>query len=277
MEQQQKKYFGQSQESSSLYLIAGVAMTLVVHMLVVGGIFAGTLAKVKTIEETQDLVPFTPVELIKLGDPESTSLEAPNPSPEEVKKSVKVSKKPPPDLKPEPDLPNPNKVLLRKKEDKKEPPKKRADKTKPSSSDLLKQFTNDPTKPVNNNAPRGRKDGVAEGTTLNANARNQWATQVQRAVKRRWRVPRSIDPDLAKSYAGKVAVRIRVSTDGHIISYSMARKTGDPVYDASVERAVKAFMVRFGGGKLPMPDDPVTRKAVTKGGLVLTGWRYRGG
>jgi len=279
-----QKRFGQSQESTTVNHVIGFGATLFIHLLIGTGLILGSMAKAEAIREDEKLIPFTPVELIKLGDPESTSLEDANPSPEAAKKQKITKPRPKPQenktlskLKAEAAEPKPDQVVLRKPDKQDEKKAKRPDKKTPSAADLLKGFTHDPNKEINNKAPKGRTDGIEGGTTLNANARNRWATKVQQRVKGRWRVPRSIDPEVARTYAGRVKVSIRISEEGYIVSYNMRGRSGDPVFDASVERAVKAFMIRFGGSKLPMPDDPVIRKQVIKGGVLLTGWRYRGG
>ena len=94
-------------------------------------------------------------------------------------------------------------------------------------------------------------------------------------MRRRWRVPSTIDPEEAKACSGKVSYRIRVSAEGYIVSASPVRQCGNAVFDGSVRRAVSAFQVG-GGAKLPMPDDPVLRRQVTSMGISLNNWRYTG-
>ncbi|MEL6181125.1 MAG: TonB C-terminal domain-containing protein [Myxococcota bacterium] len=279
-------YFGNTSPDATRDHIVGMGISMVVHLAIAVAIVVGTIAGGDALanDVKEEVAPYTPVELVRLGDPDSTSLEPTNPglAAEEVKPKPKIEPPKPrdkqPEVKPvETQKPDPNAVSLRRKPEEKKPTPRETrkdSKAKKSSADLLKQFTSDPDAPVNNTVQKGHRDGVPEGTTLNATERNLWVTRVQSAVRRRWRVPSTMDPEEAKACSGKVSYRIRVSPEGYIVSEKAVRQCGNPVFDGSVRRAVMAF--KAGGAKLPMPDDPILRAQVTKMGISLNNWRYTG-
>ncbi len=262
---------GHYRQESPLVLLGGVGISALVHAVIVAAIVLGTLRSAEVIEAKveEEIAPFTPVELVRLGEerPPNALPRIANPPPPQVQEDVVPLEKP-----------DPNKVVLEKKDQ--EPPPKDAEKVKEkrSTRDILAGFHN-PDRPVNDDKPEGHKDGVPEGTLSDAamaNLMNTYQAKVMRDILRQWRVPSTISPERARELAGQVAVSVRLSDDGYITSYTMTKVSGETEFDISIERAVKAFMVRFGGQRLTMPDDPQIKQAVVSRGLYLRRWEYTG-
>lgn len=260
-------YLGRGREGSPTSIVGGLGVSFFVHISIVVAIIIGSITGAKAIEEKAEekLAPFTPVELIRLGKPREKKFlpRIANPAPKQVEeKVVNLAKKPDPD-----------KVVIKKEE----PPKDAevVKQKKPSAADILHTLHN-PNRPVNDDTPEGREFGVAEGNVVDdsvQNLMNTYIAQVQRAVLREWRVPQTISESRAKDMANKVRVQVRVSDDGYITSYSFLARSGDSQFDASIEEAVRRFMVRFGGRKLPQPDRDDVGRVVVQKGLILGRWR----
>ena len=73
-----------------------------------------------------------------------------------------------------------------------------------------------------------------------------------------------------------MAVYIRLSDKGYVVSYSFKKKSGNDQFDASIERVIKKFQVLGGGKKLPLPENPEIQQIVLKKGLNLKEWVYTG-
>lgn len=267
MEESQIPTRASDREKSPQHVIQGMVVSLGVHLAIATAVIIGTITGSEAIEKhtEEQLAPFTPVELVRLGEekPDSQLPRLANPPPKEVKEDVvDPTPRPPKDSDP-----------------KEKPPKDAVKVPKPKEqkvNNLLNEFEHDPTRPVNNDVPSGHRDGVPQGTLSDAALQNLMRTfqaRVQQAVLSQWRVPSSITREKATELAGKTRVVIRVSAEGYIVSYTMSKRSGDAQFDASVERAVKAFMPAFGGRKLPMPDDAALRQAVVQKGISLSYWK----
>lgn len=260
-------YLGQRRESAPGFFLGGLGLSFFVHAAIVVAVIVGTITGSKAIEEKAEekLAPFTPVDLVRLGKPREKKFlpRIANPAPKQVEeKVVNLAKKP-----------DPKDVVIKKEE----PPKDAevVKKKKPSAADVLHTLHN-PNRPVNDDQPEGREFGVAEGNVVDDSVKhlmNTYVAQVQRAVLREWRVPQTISESRAKEMAGKVQIKVRVSEDGYITSYNFLRRSGDAQFDSSVEEAVRRFMVRFGGRKLPQPARDDVGRVVVQKGLILGRWR----
>ncbi len=249
-------------------VLQGMAVSLVVHLGIVVSVVIGTITASEALVEEAEIkmAPFTPVELVALGDPtipDSALPRLPNPAPKTVQEEVV-------NLREKPD----DQALEKPKE---RPKDAKEVKDKPALRDkLLDEFEHDPNRPVNDDRPKGHAEGVPEGTLTDASAKhlmNTWQAKVQARVLSRWAVPTTIGEEKLKELAGKTRVAIRISPEGHIVSFNLSALSGDAVFDASVERAVKAFMPAFGGGTLPMPEDATIKDLVVRKGITLSGWR----
>lgn len=261
----------QAPPSETTTVIVGMAVSFLVHASIVGAIIVGSVLSAMAMEDKveDELAPFTPVELVRLGvDKPADALPViTNPPPKVEEEDVVNLKQKPRD-----------KTISEKKPEK-DKKTQRVQKTpkKDKRSDLLNEFEHDPTKPVVNELPRGHKEGVPEGTLSDAAAANlmrTWQAKVNAAVIRRWQIPRSLGEDKLKEFAGRTRVSVRISAEGYIVSYNFSSRSGDGHFDGTVERAVRSFMPAYGGSKLPMPENPTLRAAVVRKGFSLTGWRH---
>ncbi len=255
--------------ASNTQMVQGMVVSLAVHMAIFIAIMIGTITGSQAIEAKteEQLAPFTPVDLVRLGEerPEDELPRLTNPPPKVEEEDVVVPDQKPKDTiaekKPEKDK-KAQRVQKKPKEEKR--------------NNLLDEFDHDPNRPVSKDLPKGHKEGVPEGTISDAAAANlmrTWNAKVNAAVVRRWQIPRSLGEEKLKELAGRTAVRIRISAEGYIVSFSFARRSGDAHFDSTIERAVKSFMPAYGGGKLPMPEDASLRSKVVSRGVTLTGWR----
>ena len=260
----------QARPVSAGNVVGGFATTTLLHAFIILAVVVGTITGSKAVEEhiEEKIAPFTPVELVRLGEPRK-----PNALPRIANPEKRVVEEDVVNLA----QPDPDKVVLEKKPEDKPKDVERVEKKK-STRDLLNAFNN-PSRPTNDDVPEGQADGVPEGTLSDAalsHLMNTYQAKVMRDILRQWKVPSTITPDSARDLAGKVAVAIRLSADGDIVSYRMVKTSGDSQFDLSVERAIKSFMVRFGGQKLSMPEDPSLKQAVINKGLFLRRWEYTG-
>lgn len=255
-------------EGGSENVLGGLGVSVMVHVAIIAAVVIGTITGSEAIEQKveEEQIAFEPVELIRLGEPKPKHQlpRIANPAPKTVKeKVVNLAKKNKPDTKPVPK--------------KKDPPPKEAKRVRdkrPSAADILNNLHN-PNRPTNEDKVHGSKHGVEGGTSLDESAKhmmNTYAAKVQRAVRRKWRVPTTISKDRAKELAGKVRVSIRLSESGSILSYRFQRRSGDAQFDGSIEAAVKQF-TSAGGHKFPLPDREDVKRAVISKGLRLNNWK----
>lgn len=272
-------------EDAKREMLGGMAVSLAVHFAIIVSVIIGTISGAEAVEEKvqEEMAPFTPVELVRLGEerPPDDMPEIYNPpavAPDPVEDDAINLAKKPKDKKPKKKKePPPEKKKPKKEQVKRPTPPRdttRRDDAKPSARDILAGF-NDPTLPVNNKAPRGHKEGVVGGTIDDPAFKHLLRTyqaRIMSDVLRRWRVPNTITAEDAKKLSA--AVFVRIGADGHVLTYRMTKRSGNPHFDMSVERAVKAF--QSGGARFTMPTDPRLKEAVLSKGLSLRRWKYTG-
>ena len=95
-------------------------------------------------------------------------------------------------------------------------------------------------------------------------------------LTRNWVVPTTIAEEEVKRLSGAAVIYVRLSPEGHVISYVWKKRSDNDQFDDSIERLLKRYQVSFGGQKLPLPDSEEVRAAVLKEGLNLKGWEYTG-
>ncbi|TDP63713.1 outer membrane biosynthesis protein TonB [Bradymonas sediminis] len=245
--------------------VIGFLTTFALHATIVGGIIYGAYATPE--EDAVDapvMMEFQNVELLALGEkkPPNQLPRVANPAPPEVKeKSVNLAKpaeEPPP------------KVEEKQPEAK---PQKQESRRNKLLDDL--QELNNPNRPTNDEVPEGSADGVASGTVSDAamaNMMNTYQVRLLEALGKYWRVPSTLTHEEINALAGKVAVYVRLSEGGHIVSFRFTTKSDNAQFDASIERLLRRFEVS-GGRKLPMPEAPEVRDAVLRQGLNLRNWK----
>jgi hypothetical protein len=146
---------------------------------------------------------------------------------------------------------------------------------------MLEQLSDlhDPSRPTTDALPAGREDGVRGGTISDAAMANLMGTyqaKLLAELTRGWVMPTTISDDEIKRLSGQAAVYVRLSPEGHIVSYTWRKRSENDQFNDSIDRLLKRYQVAFGGQKLPLPDNDEVREAVIKQGLNLRNWEYTG-
>lgn len=249
--------------------LVGIVTSLLLHGAIAGGMVLSAIYAGQERAPQPELLEFQNVELLALGE-EKPAAQLPriaNPEPPEVEEeAVNLAK--PRDPEPEETPPEP------KKEPKPQPEAQPRDSRRNKLLDQLEDLHN-PNRPSNDNIPEGSADGVAGGTASDAamaNMMNTYQAQLLQALLKYWSVPTTLSDSEINALAGTVAVYVRLSDSGHVVSSRFVTKSGNEQFDSSIERLLRRFEVR-GGRKLPMPDDAQVRELVVREGLNLTNWK----
>lgn len=255
--------------SETSFIVAGVVMTLLLHGVIVGLVILGTWHKGERIQEelAPKMLEFEDVELLALGEKKP---------PNALKR---ISNPPPPDTKPDQVAieKDPNAVILdkdKKDKPKDEPPPKEEKKQREDAMLDALSALHDPERPTNTDLPEGDAAGVAGGKLSDAalaNLMNTYAAKLKATILRYRTAPTTLSDEQIAQLDRKLAIYIRISKDGHIVSYSWKTRSGDDLFDESVETTLKKFMVQYGGRQLPMPEDAQVLAAVLQQGLLFTG------
>lgn len=173
-----------------------------------------------------------------------------------------------PRLNGQPDLPKPESVKISKnstptapaKDDKLTDPK--------AAKDRLKQMA----RALERMERRSNElDGSPNGTpgALSSQAINAlgsiYAGQLRLVFQENWQVPGVIPKEELKRLACKV--QLRIDRQGRILSFEIKEKSGNGLFDSSVQRAVKLTP------KVPLPDDMLRELVFTQGILINFFWK----
>lgn len=264
---------GRSDDLDAQTITAGVLVSLLLHGSIIGLVVLGTWHTSEKIEEgiEEKMIEFEEVDLLALGEekPPGVLPRISNPAPPEVEpEAVNIARKKAVNIAKE----------KKKPEDavEKEEPKK--DERKKKMLDALSSL-HDPMRPTNEDLPEGHAEGVVGGTlsdAAKANLMGTYQAKLITAISRNWTVPTTIPPSEIKQLQGRVAVYIRLSGEGYIVSYNFNRRSGNGQFDLSIERVIKKFQVSGGGKRLPLPDNDEVRQIVLRQGLNLKSWEYTG-
>lgn len=265
-----------------IVVAAGVASTLLLHAFIVGMVVWGTMSGDDAEEKTDDKkMEFEDVELLSLGE-EKPSNQLPriaNPSPapaeqetvtleeeEKPEKKKKKKEKDEPEEQPREEPPE-------------EPPEPDQE---PSEAESREKAMNeafdslhDPQRPTNDDVPEGSKKGVAAGTVADealANLMGTFKAKLLEKIGEHWRIPTTISDEQLDELTGKVKVYVRLSENGHVVSYRFLRRSGHSQFDGSIERVMQQFQAGKGGRTLPMPENDKVHTAVLEDGLQLVSW-----
>ncbi|QDG54304.1 TonB C-terminal domain-containing protein [Persicimonas caeni] len=257
----------EAREPNQVMMIVGIITSILLHGSLVGMIVWGTMRGGEDIQEEIEpkMLEFENVELLALGEkkPPNQLPRMANPAPPEVKEDAVNLAKPkekPPEQKPE------------EKEEEK-PPQEKPDKRK----ELLKGLENlhNPNRPINTDVPEGSEQGVAQGTITDAAMANLMGTYQAKLLEvlgKYWSIPSTLSDAEINELAGTVAVYVRLSDSGHVVSYRFRSRSANDQFNASIDRLMRRFQVS-GGRKLPVPNNPEVRKLVLKEGLNLKNWK----
>ena len=251
--------------------LAGVAVTLLLHGLIAGLVVLGTWHKTERMEEqlAPKLLEFEDVELLALGEPKPKH------------QLDRLSNPPPPQETPDvvPASPPPKDAVVLDRPDKPpkdSPPPKPKDEKQARQDAMLDALSSlhDPERPVNTDLPDGHAQGVAGGKLSDAalaNLMGTYAAKLKGAILSHRSAPTTLSEEQIKALDRTIAVYIRLSREGHIVSYAWRKRSGDDLFDESIETTLKKFMVQYGGRQLPVPDDAQVLQAVLEQGLLFTG------
>lgn len=250
-------------------ITVGIAMSLGLHLLIVGVIVWATMRSNEGMQEeiAPKMLQFEKVELLALGEEKPPEALPRIANPEPLTK--------PPD---EVVLEKPSEPVVQLKKEVPQDAKESEDDRKKKMMEALSALHN-PNRPTNDDTPAGSEQGVVGGTISDAALANLMGTYAAKLVGELssvWDLPTTIAPSEVGGLSNQVEVYVRLSSTGNIVSYQFRQKSDNDQFNDSIERVLKKFMVAFGGRSLPLPDDPAVKDAVVREGLNLKGWEYTG-
>ena len=222
----------------------GLAATVLAHGSIAAGVFlAASLgeASVAPAQEEDKVVPFKFMEtrLVRLGVDRKNRL--PN---KEIPANTKVQQAPS-------KVPLPDSKRVKRPDD-------LAENAKSTATDTLSQLGNRAEDLANDARARDREgdpDGAEEGTATRDEG-NIFLGKLQRYFRRDWDVPDAIaDAELKQLIA---AVSIEIADGGRMGGYTWRKKSGNVVFDASVEKRLHDAK----GQMLPDPPEELWGTAV---------------
>ena len=257
-------------------MVAGIVTTILLHGCIVGLVIWGTMHSDAHIEKKtkEKMLEFEDVKLLALGEkkppnelPRIANPPAPTPDQETVSLEEKKNQEKPEDKK-------------KTQQETESPPDENADdEAKERNKKMAEAFKNlhNPNRPTNTDVPEGSKQGVAGGAVSDealANLMGTFQAKLLEVLGRFWQVPSTIPEQKLKKLFGEVVVYVRLSKDGHVVTYRFKRRSSNPQFDNSIDRLMRRFTVSGGGRTLPLPQNPEVKRAVLKEGLNLKKWEF---
>jgi len=214
-------------------------LTFAVHAVLLVFMFIGVRMQNRPDEtvsvELWEAPPPPPPPVVEAPKPPPPKVEAPKPEPEpEVKKPEIVEKAPPPKPKPKP-----------KPEAKPAPPKDDIDKILMREQVAMEQEKLNAERRQIDEARR-KADSEKTARQLAATARDkalgQYISQIRRKVQQSWILPQDLQGNIAAVF------EIVQLPSGDVISIKLIKSSGNPAYDAAVERGI------IKASPLPLPE-----------------------
>jgi outer membrane biosynthesis protein TonB len=251
-------------------VLAGVAVSVAAHIVIGVMVFVATWQQAAEADEADanmmagevlmlgEVMPL-PGELPWIANPEPAPENAPPPEPNQPppeqtavpdQEVVRLNPEPPPEQTPE--RPQENRVE-----------QTQAPQDAPPRPD---RGETNPNRPTNADPRIGSTEGFAGGTSLSEDAlRNQYSiiqAQIQRAMTRSRAIS---DSDYARLSA---RVEIRATSQGRISSFEFLERSGNVLFDSSIETALNSF--REGSARLNLAAlNPEVRDRFVSNGLRL--------
>jgi len=260
------------------FVAAGIATTLVLHGGLVGFVVYQALAEPEPDEKSEQKMEFEDVELLKLGEDKPDQqlpriANPPAPTPEQETVTLEDEEEEPEEKqkrKPE---------KTQEKTESPPDPEARNDESERREEKMAEAFKNleNPNRPTNDEVPEGSEKGVAGGTVSDeamANLMKTYQARLLQKIGEYWQVPQTIPDRELEALFGKATVYVRLSDEGHIVSYDFRRRTSNGQFNRSIERVLRQFQASGGGHSLPLPEKPDVRRAVLEQGLQLRQWRF---
>ena len=224
-----------SQPSDSPMVLFGMLFTVAVHGLIIYWIYASAHANAAEPKAAFEL-PVTTVEILGFGEPRD-----PNELPEHAvteeevqqQEAVVVNREPEPE--PQPDEPDERRETQEEVEEERPQDDAHAN----------------PHRPTNDRTPEGSQDGLRGHRGVSDSQLNHWATLIFGAIERRYQRPQGISDTELSSLEGRI--QIYFNRDGRITRWRWRDRSGNRLWDDSVETALNQF--RFGSYRLPLPFD----------------------
>ncbi len=223
--------YSPNQRHQRLPWIGGFIFTTALHTTLIYFIVSGP----SNASEVVNPMVFQEVELLRLGESINTDMPtisnpAPETQPEEV---VHLNPQDPPEEEPEEEREEEPEVADL-------PPEQPRDNTR-----------HNPERPVNQDAPEGREDGIQGGTSLSVTAQNMMIARIQQAIQRAYQRPAGITDEQMRDLEGEILVRF--NHEGRITGFRWIENSQNPLWDRAVERTLNHY--RIGSRRLPLPFD----------------------
>lgn len=242
----------------------GAFAALLLHGLLVAVVVIGTYYGQQNIEDEIEpkMLKFDDVQLLALGE-------------EKPPEALPRIANPEPAVKPEEEvnLAQPDEPVVELEKEEPEDVKEDKDAREKKMLDALSALNN-PNRPTNDETPEGSAEGVVGGTISDAALANLMGTyqaKLLAEIASVWQIPSTLSDEEIERLAGQVAVYVRLSEEGYVVSYNFERESNNEQFNASIERVLRRFQVS-GGRKLPLPDNEEIRQMVLREGLKLVNW-----
>ncbi len=245
-------------------MVVGGAVALLMHGMLVVVVVIGTYWGQQNIEDEIEpkMLKFDDVQLLALGEekPDDALPRLPNPEP---------AVQPPEEV----NLAQPDEPVVDLEKPKEEKVKEDKDAREKKMLDALSALHN-PNRPTNDETPEGGAEGVMGGTVSDAALANLMGTyqaKLLAEIAKVWQIPSTLSDEEIAKLAGQVAVYVRLSDEGYVVSYNFERSSPNDQFNGSIERVLRRFQVS-GGRKLPLPENEEIRQMVLREGLNLVNW-----
>lgn len=247
-----------------IHMVVGGAVALLMHGMLVVVVVIGTYWGQQNIEDEIEpkMLKFDDVQLLALGEekPDDALPRLPNPEP---------AVQPPEEV----NLAQPDEPVVDLEKPKEEKVKEDKDAREKKMLDALSALHN-PNRPTNDETPEGGAEGVMGGTVSDAALANLMGTyqaKLLAEIAKVWQIPSTLSDEEIAKLAGQVAVYVRLSDEGYVVSYNFERSSPNDQFNGSIERVLRRFQVS-GGRKLPLPENEEIRQMVLREGLNLVNW-----
>lgn len=224
----------QGRANDSGQVAFGMILTAFIHAgLIAFYVTAGARESAAEVEEVIEFVTVDPIGWGEIRDPNALP-EISNPAPETRPEEVVRAEEPQDVEPPEQEEPEEREVS------REEQPEVPQDSSR-----------HNPERPVNEVAPEGRPDGMRGARGVSDAQVDLWAARVLQSIQRAYRQPPGLSESQMRDLRGRV--RIFLNAEGRITRYRWVERSGNRIWDESVEHTLNNF--RLGNRRLELPFD----------------------